>query len=34
MILDIMSRPYDPKDPDTQEKDPFTFGDVWSARKG
>ena len=34
MVLDIMSQPYDPKDPDTQEKDPFAFGDVWSVKNG
>ncbi|MEN9625902.1 MAG: hypothetical protein RL557_230 [archaeon] len=34
MVMDIMSRPYDPKDPDTLEKDVFAFGDVWSVKKG
>ena len=34
VVMDIMSRPYDPKDPDTLEKDPFEFGDVWNVRKG
>src|SRR3989344_1601756 len=29
MVMDIMSRPYDSKDPDTKEKDPYAFGDVW-----
>ncbi|MEK6871646.1 MAG: methyltransferase domain-containing protein [Nanoarchaeota archaeon] len=34
MIMDIMSKPYDPRDPDTQEKDVFAFGDVWTVKKG
>ena len=34
MVMDIMSKPYDPKYPDTQEKDPFAFGDVWSIKRG
>ena len=34
LVMDIMSRPYDPNDPDTQEKDLFAFGDVWTIRKG
>ena len=33
-VMDIMSKPYDPKDPDTKEKDPFAFGDVWTIKKG
>ncbi len=34
MVMDIMSRPYDSKDPDTKEKDPYEFGDVWTVKKG
>ena len=34
MVMDIMSRPYDSKDPDTKEKDPFDFGDVWRVKNG
>src|SRR3989344_379315 len=34
MLMDIMSRPYDPKDPDTEEKDLFEFGDPWTVQKG
>ena len=34
MVLDIMSKPYNPKDPDTLEKDPYAFGDVWTVKKG
>ena len=34
MVMDIMSKPYDPKYPDTQEKNPFAFGDVWSIKRG
>ncbi len=34
MVLDIMSKSYDAKDPDTKEKDPFAFGDVWTVKMG
>ena len=29
IILYTMDRPYDPKDTDTLERDPYFFGDVW-----
>jgi len=29
-----MDKPYDLKDPDTDEKDPFAFGDVWIIKNG
>ena len=29
VILYTMNRPYDPKNTDTLEKDPYFFGDIW-----
>ncbi|HTZ42093.1 MAG TPA: methyltransferase domain-containing protein [Candidatus Omnitrophota bacterium] len=34
MIMDVMSRPYDSKDPDTEEKGIMDFGDVWTVKNG
>ncbi len=34
MVMDIMSRPYDSKDPDTEEKDVFAFGNIWTPKNG
>jgi len=34
MLVYMMSRPYNQKDPDTQEKDVFAFGDLWSVKHG
>ena len=33
-LVYLMSRPYNPKDPDTKEKDVFAFGDLWTVRHG
>ena len=33
-LMYLMGRPFDPKDPDTQEKDVFHFGDVWTVKNG
>lgn len=32
VILHLTDKTYDPKDDDTQRKDPFEFGDVWSVK--
>ncbi len=34
LILHTMDKTFDPADDDTQRKDPFAFGDVWSVRNG
>ena len=33
-LMYITSKPYDPKDPDTKEKDVFAFGDIWTPKNG
>lgn len=33
-LMYVMSRPYNPKDPDTREKDVFAFGDLWTVKHG
>ncbi len=33
-LMYVMSRPYNPKDPDTKEKDVFAFGDLWTVKHG
>lgn len=30
VILYTMNKPYDPKDPDTEEKDVLSFGNIWT----
>jgi len=34
IVLHLMDKTYDPADPDTDRKDPFEFGDVWTPRHG
>jgi len=32
IVLHLMDKTFDPKNDDTQRKDPFAFGDVWSVK--
>lgn len=34
IVFHLMDKVYDPADPDTDRKDPFEFGDVWTPRHG
>lgn len=33
MVLHLMDKPYDINDPDTDRKDPFEFGDLWTPKQ-
>ena len=33
-ILHLMDKPFNPKEPDTAEKDPFEYGDIWTPKPG
>ncbi len=34
IVMHLADKPYDIKDPDTEEKDPFEFGDLWTVKNG
>jgi len=34
IVLHMMDKTYDPKKDDTERKDPYAFGDVWSVKNG
>jgi len=34
IVLHLMNKSYNPKEPDTDEIDPFTFGDPWTIKDG
>ncbi|MEK7148150.1 MAG: dTDP-4-dehydrorhamnose 3,5-epimerase family protein, partial [Patescibacteria group bacterium] len=34
VTMHLMDKPYDIKDPDTDRKDPYEFGDFWSVKNG
>ncbi len=33
-VVHLISKPYNPQDPDTDRKNPFEFGDVWNVKNG
>ena len=34
IVLHLMDKTYDPKNDDTERRDPYFFGDVWSVKHG
>ena len=34
IVMHLADKPYDINDPDTDEKDPFEFGDLWTVKNG
>ncbi|MEK6826507.1 MAG: dTDP-4-dehydrorhamnose 3,5-epimerase family protein [Nanoarchaeota archaeon] len=34
IVLHLMDKTYDPKNDDTERKDPYAFGDVWTVKNG